>query len=623
MIALLLVSAMAAMAVPQVKPPVRDARPAAAAPQPGGKGAISGTVVSADRRQPVRRARVVLNGGSPKVTRAVQTDDQGAFRFAELPAGEFSLTASKGGFVDSVFGQRQPGSGRPGTPIRLLADQQLAQLSLPIARGGVITGAVYDEAGEPVFGEQVRLLRWTMKSGERTLVSAASDTTDDRGVYRFAALVPGEYAVTTTSPLSDGDYELGTYFKVLRPNGGELTSATITGKVAIVMDRTEEGTTGAPPVTGFAAVFYPGTRSVSEAMAVPVGVGEERSGIDFHLQLVPIGQLSGFVTGVDGPVPGVDVQLIDRGQPAGIGVRSVRAGKDGAFTFKSVPPGQYTVFAHATPKTAKLEAPNETVKALASAPQTAEAEKKRVALAAALADSAELWAMTDVSADGRDLEGIALSLRAGLTVSGRVVADQGSGAPPNLNRLMIAVEPVGQSLTGERNTLLPAVVDANGDFVIRGIFPGRYRLALAGGAPAGYAIQSAVFGGRDVIDQPLVLDADDRAAGGLVTLSNRTTEVNGTVQDGAGQAASGVTLVVFSADERFWLPESRRIQATRPSTDGRYTFKNLPPGDYRLAAVEDIEPGRWFDPAVLRGITGFVTVTVTDRGRATQDVRIK
>jgi uncharacterized protein (DUF2141 family) len=125
------------------------------------------------------------------------------------------------------------------------------------------------------------------------------------------------------------------------------------------------------------------------------------------------------------------------------------------------------------------------------------------------------------------------------------------------------------------------------------------------------------------MDQPLVLGADDRPAGGLVTLSNRTTELSGTVQDGSGQPASGVTLVVFSADERFWQPESRRIQATRPSTDGRYTFKNLPPGDYRLAAVEDIEPGRWFDPAFLRGVGGFLTVTVMDGGRTSQDVRIK
>lgn len=622
MLALLLVAAMAGPQ--QVKPPARDAKPAAGPQQPAGKGVIAGTVVSADRGQPVRRARVVLNGGSPKTTRSIQTDDQGAFRFADLPAGEFTLTASKGGFVDSVFGQRQPGSGRPGTPLHLLADQQIIRLSMPLARGGVITGAVYDEVGEPAFEQQVQLLRWIMKSGERTLQSVASKLTDDRGVYRFPNLLPGEYVVATAPSLADGEYDFepGTYFKLVGPNGGELKSVAVSGTVSIVLNRDGESTPSAPPATGLSGVFYPGARDVSGAMSVPVGISEEKSGIDFHLQLVSIGHVSGLVSGPDGPVPGLQVLLIDRGQPPGIGVRTARAGKDGVFLFNGIPAGQYTIFAHATSKTVKAEVSPEVIKGLAD-PQGADQEKKRMALAMALAESPDLWAMTDVSGDGHDLDGVALALQPGLTISGHVVIDNASGAPPNLARLIIGVEPVGQPLIGDRLAPPPAAVNANGDFIIRGVFPGRYRLAIAEGAPAGYAIQSALFGGRDVMDQPLTLGADDRPASGLVTLSNRTTEVSGSVQDGSGQPASGVTLVVYSADERFWLPQSRRIQATRPSTDGRYTFKNLPPGDYRLAAVEDIEPGRWFDPAFLRGVGGFLTLTVTDGGRTTQDVRIK
>jgi len=65
----------AALALPQGQ--TRDPKaPPAQTAQPAGKGAIAGTVVSADRGQAVRRARVVLNGGTPKVTRAVQTDDE-------------------------------------------------------------------------------------------------------------------------------------------------------------------------------------------------------------------------------------------------------------------------------------------------------------------------------------------------------------------------------------------------------------------------------------------------------------------------------------------------------------------------------------------------------------------
>jgi hypothetical protein len=184
-----------------------DQKPAAApstSPQQAGKGVVAGVVVSSDAGRPIRRAKVAIEGGTPRVSKTIQTDEQGAFRFTQLPAGDFTLTASKGGYVETIFGQRQPGSGRPGTPIHLVADQQIPNVSMPLARGAVITGAVYDEAGEPMFGESVRLYRWVMASGERTLQDVESATTDDRGIYRFAALRGGDYLVSTTGTLSIG-----------------------------------------------------------------------------------------------------------------------------------------------------------------------------------------------------------------------------------------------------------------------------------------------------------------------------------------------------------------------------------------------------------------------------------
>src|SRR6185436_16203804 len=104
-----------------------------------------------------------------------------------------------------IYGQKQPGSGRPGTPIRLLAGQQLKDISLQIARGGVITGRVVDEVGDPAYGMNVRAYRWVMQSGERTLQQGGSDTTDDRGIYRIPALVTGDYVVGVV-PSSLGNF---------------------------------------------------------------------------------------------------------------------------------------------------------------------------------------------------------------------------------------------------------------------------------------------------------------------------------------------------------------------------------------------------------------------------------
>src|SRR6187549_468952 len=103
------------------------------------------------------------------------------------------MTASKPGFVDNIYGAKRP--GRPGTPIQLADGQTLNRATIALPKGGVITGVVVDETGEPASGTQVRVLRYVLRTGERTLQEAGRDTADDRGVYRIFQLQPGEYIV--------------------------------------------------------------------------------------------------------------------------------------------------------------------------------------------------------------------------------------------------------------------------------------------------------------------------------------------------------------------------------------------------------------------------------------------
>jgi hypothetical protein len=165
-------------------------------------------------------------------------------------------------------------------------------------------------------------------------------------------------------------------------------------------------------------------------------------------------------------------------------------------------------------------------------------------------------------------------------------------------------------------------VTADGQFTIRGVFPGRYRVVPSSGVPAGFLIESATFGGRDVLDFPLEVKPGEDVAGGVVTFATRQTELTGTMTDPAGKPAPGYTLILFAADGRFWTPMSRRIQSARPSTDGRYAFRSLPAGDYRLIAVEDVEPGQWYDPAFLKELLGAsLAVSLAPGEKRTQDLR--
>jgi len=69
---------------------------------------------------------------------------------------------------------------------------------------------------------------------------------------------------------------------------------------------------------------------------------------------------------------------------------------------------------------------------------------------------------------------------------------------------------------------------------------------------------------------------------------------------------------------------SRRVRSLRPATDGGFSLKGLPAGDYYIAALTDVEPGEWYDPAFLaKLIATSAKVTVKDGAKTVQDLMIK
>ena len=79
--------------------PARDtsAQPKDAPPPPAGR--IAGRVLAADNGRPVKRARVFATAAELPGGRGMLTDDSGVFDLTELPAGRYSLSVSKSGFV--------------------------------------------------------------------------------------------------------------------------------------------------------------------------------------------------------------------------------------------------------------------------------------------------------------------------------------------------------------------------------------------------------------------------------------------------------------------------------------------------------------------------------------------
>jgi hypothetical protein len=136
-------------------------------------------------------------------------------------------------------------------------------------------------------------------------------------------------------------------------------------------------------------------------------------------------------------------------------------------------------------------------------------------------------------------------------------------------------------------------------------------------------LKSASFGGRDILDFPLVIEPNQEISGVTLTFVDRTQEISGTIQDTMGKPTADFTIILFAADKSFWVPQARRIQSARPGTDGKFTFRNLPAGDYRLTAVTDVEPGEWYDPDFLGQLTNAsIPVTVRDGEKKVQDIKV-
>jgi hypothetical protein len=146
---------------------------------------------------------------------------------------------------------------------------------------------------------------------------------------------------------------------------------------------------------------------------------------------------------------------------------------------------------------------------------------------------------------------------------------------------------------------------------------------LDGGERSGWVLRSAMAGDRDIADIPLEVRSGSAVGKIVVTFTDEPTELSGRLQDASGRTASDYFIIVFSADERTWSARSRRIVQTRPASDGHFLVRGLPPGEYFLAALTDVEPDEWYDAGFLRDlIPTAAKITLAEGERKLQDIRI-
>lgn len=315
--------------------------------------------------------------------------------------------------------------------------------------------------------------------------------------------------------------------------------------------------------------YYPGVDRVAAAMPIAVEAGREMGGIGF---MVPVSTPLAIAGQVDlRSVPGentnaVQLRLVTPMDPSTteapehrtLGV--ISPDPDGRFRFDHLAPGDYTI-------EALLSASAPPDPALESAPPL----------------SALFWARADVTLGGTPLDDVAVVLEPGLDIAGH-------GRPG----LMVHFEPMFDA-PGMRE--ITTRIDADGTFRSGPtLWPGRY-LVRVSGIPSGFVLGRVTAGGIDASDEGLDLSSGFARSDLTVELSDRRSSVSGTVR-AAGPLGDSVATVLLFPDA-VGAVSTRRHRSIRVRTNGTFFMADVPPGRYRIVAIDDADADGWMAPERL------------------------
>jgi hypothetical protein len=566
----------------------------------------------------------------------VMADGDGRFVFHDLPAGPAQLVATLGGYVE-----------RPGAtprPVQLTTGQHLSDVKLRLVKTASISGAIVDEAGEPLVGVAVRGIRRDTQAGAAKYTQVGNARTDDRGMYRLDGLVPAQYFVVlpqtqTTVPIANAEKSaemmngmLGANSPIMEALTGGMQSmfgpsgVRVGGQMWQSSSGGGPGGSAAPPppvngrVAAYQTTYFPGVTQLSQATPVSLRSGESRTAVDWQVRPTGVARVGGVLTGPEGPAGSVALRLVvAQGIPeddtAPVAIATTAA--DGSFMFMGVPSGSYIAKAQQQARGGPAGLPAEM---LASLPPEAMAM-----LQGRMGGSGDAsFLRAPVGVDDKDVLGLAFVLRPGAKVSGRV-AFEGAAAQPTTQQLtaaQISLVPtgVGPGASGPVTKLA-----SDGTFKTGAYAPGNWTISVTG-IPGGWLMKSAMVNGRDATMNGFEL-GDTDIADVVITYTDRVASITGTVKPDGTASLPNTTVIMITADYRAWLAGGgggSRAQVTSiVQPNGNYALGRLLPGDYLLAAVPDEALITEHDAAFYDALARVATrVTVAEGEKKTLELRL-
>jgi hypothetical protein len=594
---------------------------------------VGGIVLDAITEAPVAGAIVTTSTDRGRVS--FRTGRNGRFVFTDVSAAAEWFGVAKSGYFSASIEAAEPASPK----------SQGSTLVIRIRPSATISGVVTDLSGLPAPGVTVQAML-ASRAAPVASDAGAAVSTDSGGRYAIGGLEAGEYSVAAADAsraetaagivagisvsVGAGQDHAGVDLRINRtavsraPHGctisgrlldeyGDAQSGTVSAisPVSEGVNRESRGYTaqsdvkgryclaGLPPgeyiVRGSAnlpsgslravteagqvqtitlpAAFYPDATRSDRAQRIAVADAATTSGIDLVLRAARTTTVSVAVRSASAAAPNLSISPIDDRY----GLETTLSPVGDRFQASNIVAGRYRVVAWTTSVLGALFLGSE-----------------------------------DIESDG--VTPIVRTIVIGPLprVLGRVEFD-GTTVRPHVPQIWLeATAP----LAAPAPKWGAVSIDPNGNLTVEGLRPGEYVIHAADDKDEvlrHWSLAAATLNGRDVLDLPIEVPERQDVTGLVLTLTDRIAELSGTLRDEGGQAVSPATVIVFSADRRYWRAGSRRVRLVGLDRAGGYLVRDLPPGDYRVAVTTS---GASADPDALAQLEPFavsVTLAAGDR----------
>ncbi len=373
--------------------------------------------------------------------------------------------------------------------------------------------------------------------------------------------------------------DLGEYRVFGLAPGKYFLSATARSAAAMA-SMAEDRSANAGTEEDFVPTYYPGTTDSATAAPIDVAPGAQVNGIGLTLSKARTVHVRGRVVNNAGGRGMIQLLVLPRTTTGLIAsLRSNRVDARGTFDVRGVVPGSYSLYA------------------------TVNDENRTYST------------RMPVEVGGSNLENITLAINPGVDITG--TARMENDAKQDLSNVYVRLTPREQGSILFGNMASGRLKEDN-SFTLQNAGADVFNLMVTG-LPDGCYVKSIRAGELDI--QAAGLDLSRGAPRPIdIVISPNAGTVGGSVQNpNTNQPAQGAT-VVLVPQEAERRQQQEYYKTVNTDQTGAFTLKNVVPGEYKAFAWEDVEPGSYMDPDLIKGVESkgeSVTVRESDRKTVT------